>query len=141
MAIVKLLHVLFLFLWVGSLLTLTRLVGYLAKEPPLVLERMLKLSRRLYLLVDLPSMIIGIGLGIILLIFNGVNLRAPWLHMKLTAAFLLVVSDVLFGCALMRHCRTQTIGKGVIYRVAHGSAGIIFIVVLVAVYILKPRYS
>lgn len=140
MAILKLLHVLFVFVWVGTLLTLTRLLGYLVKEPQPVQERMIKIIRRVYLFVDLPSMILTVIFGIVLLIFKDINWKAPWLHMKLTLAFLLIVCDVVTGRLIAQHVKMvmkEGIKVGPRYQIVHGIAGIIFIGILIAIYVFK----
>ena len=137
MAVLKLLHVLFIFVWIGSLLTLTRLLAKLAKESDLVQERVIKILRRFYLLVDLPSMALAVVFGLCLLFLKDTNWKAPWLHMKLTFAFLLIVCDLICGRQIAKHSRTMIPGRGVSYQILHGVAGLLFIGVLVAIYVFK----
>ena len=134
MATLKLLHVLFIFVWIGTLLTLSRLMGYLTKEQPIVQERVRALVRRIYLLVDLPSMVIAVGLGISLLFLKDINWKAPYLHMKLTLAFFLIVSDLITGWRVVK----KNVDKAVVYKTLHGVITLLFIGVLIAIYILKP---
>jgi uncharacterized membrane protein len=137
MAILKLIHVLFIFVWIGTLLTIGRLMGYLAKEPPLVQERVARLARRMYLFIDFPSMIIAVTLGITSLLINEeTNWKAPWLHMKLTFAFFIIVCDLFTGAAIIR----RKIGTGNYYKILHGVTGLFFIGVLIAIYILKKCF-
>ncbi len=133
MATLKLLHVLFIFVWIGTLLTLSRLMGYLAKEPPLVQQRVAALTRRMYLLIDLPSMLIAVSLGLCLLFLKDTNWKAPWLHMKLTFAFLLIVCDLATGWKIAG----RVVDKPVGYKILHGLIGLLFIGVLIAIYIMK----
>lgn len=150
MATLKLLHILFVFVWIGTLLTLSRLMGYLGKEDPLVQKRMGAIAKRMYLLVDLPSMLMAISLGLTLLFLKDMNWKAPWLHMKLTFAFALIVCDLLTGWKITKGIKEPTLcvaGEGQIvaksktssvgYKILHGLAGLFFIGVLVAIYILK----
>ena len=136
MATLKLLHVLFVFVWIGSLLTLSRLMGYLAKESVVVQHRVAYLARRMYLLIDLPAMLIAIALGLSLLFLKETNWKAPWLHMKLTLAFLLIVCDLATGWRIVRGVVDKAMG----YKILHGLAGLFFIGVLVAIYILKQCF-
>ena len=133
MATLKLLHVLFIFIWVGTLLTLSRMMGYLAKEPLLVQQRVASLTQRMYLLIDLPSMVIAVGLGLCLLFLKDTNWKAPWLHVKLTLAFLLIVCDLLTGWKIVRQIADSSVG----YKILHGFIGLLLIGVLIAIYILK----
>lgn len=136
MATLKLLHVLFIFIWIGTLLTLSRLMGYLAKEPPLVQQRVAALTRRMYLLIDLPSMLIAVILGLCLLFLKDMNWKAPWLHMKLTFAFLLIVCDLITGWKIVGRVVDKPMG----YKILHGLIGLLFIGVLIAIYILKQCF-
>lgn len=139
MAILKLLHVLFVFVWVGSLLALTRLLTYQAKEAPDVQLKLGKILRRMYCLIDFPSMVLAVGFGLTLLFLKDMNWKAPWLHMKLTFAFLLIVTDLVCGFSIYKHSKTAIAGRGIKYQILHGVAGLFFIGVLVAIYILKAR--
>lgn len=133
MAILKLFHVLFVISWLGSLLTLTCFLGYLVKEAPLVQERLSKIAKKMYLAIDLPSMILTVGLGLILLFFKeDINWKAPWLHMKLTFAFLLIVCDLVTGRLIVKE-RRAIWG----YRCLHALAILLLAAILSAIYILK----
>ncbi len=136
MAILKLLHILFVFVWVGTLLMLTRLVAYLPKEEALVRQRVGDISRRMYLLIDLPSMLLAISLGASVICLKEINWKEPWLHLKLTGVFLLMLCDVAAGWNIVR----RNFAKGTFYKILHGVAGLILIVILVALYIIKPYY-
>lgn len=135
MAILKLLHVLFVFIWVGGLLMLTRSLGYQAKENGEVFSAFNRINKRIYFFIDLPSMILAVTFGLLLLFLKDTDWRAPWLHMKLTLVFFLIICDLLCGRVIAkgkRHPRW-------IYQVFHGIAGLLFIGILVAIYILKQN--
>lgn len=137
MAILKLFHVLVVFIWVGSLLTLSRFLAYQAKEPPETQLRLGKLLKRMYFAVDLPAMILTLGLGFSSAFLKGVNWRAPWLHMKLTFVFLLILCDLYIGRKIIFHSQEPITGKGRRYQFFHGVAGILCLGILIAVYIIK----
>lgn len=137
MAILKLFHVLFVIGWLGSLLTLTYFLGYLVKEAPLVQESIGKVAKKIYLRVDLPSMVLGVGLGLALLFLKeDINWKAPWLHMKLTFAFLLIVCDLITGRLIVKESR------GIWgYRSLHALALLLLVAILIAIYVVKLSSS
>ncbi len=137
MAILKLLHVLFVFIWIGSLLTLTRLLAYQAKETTDTQLKIGKILKRMYFVNDLPSMILAVGFGLALLFLKDINFKAAWLHMKLTFAFLLIICDIICGCLITKHSRKPIKGRGIGYQIFHGITGLIFIGILITIYILK----
>lgn len=135
MAILKLTHIVFIFLWIGSLLTLTRLLAYAAKEPQEIQTRLVKLCRRLYFLVDLPSMLAVVALGVTLVVLKGVNMKAGWLHMKWTFAFFLIICDILTGRQLVK--KEPFRKKGAAFKIFNGLAALFLIGALASIYILK----
>lgn len=93
--------------------------------------------RRLYLAVELPSMIIAILTGIILLYCKPVTIfRQGWLHMKLTFVVLLVGVDLVTGSMIRK-----TPAKAWPFRALHAAAALFFVAVLVAIYILKAKVA
>lgn len=138
MATLKLLHVLCVFIWIGSLLALTRLMGYQARQTQPTQLALGKIYKRMYLFVDLPAMCVAITLGIILLILKGVDFKAGWFHMKMTFALLLVICDLITGREALFLARHVVVGKGIKYKVLHGLTALFLIGALVGIYILKP---
>lgn len=135
----KLLHVLFIFIWIGSLLALTRLMGYHAKQTEETQRSLGKIYRRMYLLVDLPAMVLAIFLGVVLLVLKGINLKAGWFHMKMTFTVLLVICDIYAGRQAFYLSKHLVGGKGVKYKILHGLTALFLIGVLVSIYIFKAR--
>jgi protoporphyrinogen IX oxidase len=137
MAILKLFHVFVVFIWIGSLLTLSRLLAYQAKEPPEIQLKLGRILRRMYFAVDLPAMILTLCLGLSSLMIKGGDWKAPWLHMKLTFVFLLILCDLYVGKKIVLHSKAPIQGRGVRYKIFHGLAGLFFIGILIAIYIMK----
>lgn len=135
MVVLKFFHVLFVFIWVGALLMLTRLLGYQAKEPEEIFQAMNKVNKRIYLFIDLPSMVLAVVFGLMLLFLKEMNWKAPWLHIKLTFAFFLIICDIICGTLVLQGKKRTRIG----YQIFHGITGVIFIVILISIYILKTR--
>ena len=130
----KLFHVIFVFSWIGTLLVLTRLLSYQAKG----VSQIGPINKRIYFRVDLPSMILAVGSGIALLFLKGVDWKDGWIHMKLTFAFLLIVTDLACGWQIVKLSRKPTTGKGTGYIIFHAMAVFFLIMVLVSIYVLKP---
>ena len=86
MKVIKLFHLLFLFLWLGSLFALP----YLIRE---------KFTRcfHFYKKYELPCMIVAVISGVLLLILNPEKLKIGAFHLKLTCALLLVGIDLWMG--------------------------------------------
>lgn len=139
MYVLKFAHVLFIFIWIGSLLSLTRLMAYQARETPEIQLKLGRIYKRMYFLVDLPSMILAIATGIALLTLKDMNWKAGWLHMKLTFAFLLVLCDLVTGSQVIRLEKIAIKGKGIFYKILHGLAALFLIGALIAIYILKQK--
>jgi len=135
----KLLHILFAFCWLGTLLALTRLMGKLAKEPELVQERCKKMFARLYFFVDLPSMIITVGTGITLLVLKDVSMKEIWLHLKLTCVLLLVIVDIWMGGYIAAQKVPMTHARAVQYKIFHSFVALLLIGVLFSIYVLKAK--
>ena len=132
MAWVKALHVISLFIWIGTLLSLTRLMGYHVKEEPDTQMRMAKIYKRMYRLVQFPTMIVAIVLGVVLLTQLDLSYKPGWLHMKLTFAAGLIICDWMCGRNVARLNVEPDLSKGVRYKMLHGITGLMLIGVLVA---------
>lgn len=124
---VKMFHVLFMIVWVGQLLSLTRLMGY-GK-----LHEMRSIYRRMYLFVDLPSMVITVLLGIILLSQKMTLFKMPYFHLKLTLAALLIGADLYLGKSILSKKEQNPIK----FKILHGVCGLLLIGILFAIYVFK----
>ena len=134
MALLKFFHVLFVFLWMGGLLTVT---GFMAHQKQASSE-LSRLFKRIYLSVELPSMILAIVFGVILLVVKpDVSFKAPWLHMKLTFAALLIICDIVNGCTVARLQRSGAMAGRMGHLFLHYISFLCLIGVLAAIYLLK----
>lgn len=133
---VKFLHILFVFIWVGALLMQTRLLGYHVREEKNVQMALSRIWRRCYHFIELPSMILAIAFGLYLFPQNPWQ---GWFYVKMGGTALLVGADLLTGKYVRDLCRQPDVSKGIKYKILHGVAGIGLIVTLGAIYILKPR--
>jgi putative membrane protein len=139
MPFLKLLHILFVFVWMGSFLTLTRLMGYQSKEEEFTQLRFARIYKRMYLFVDLPSMILAIGLGVALLVLKGVDFKAAWFHMKMTFVVFLLICDFLMGRSIFHLTKKPIKGSGVKYKILHGVTALCLIAILFSIYVLKQQ--
>lgn len=137
MVIVKSLHVLFVFIWIGNLLSLTRFMGYHVKEDEKTQMRLAKLYDRMYNYVGIPTMIISITLGFLLIIQVDQKLGLFWFFHKLAFVLGLVICDVVTGHYIAKLNVNADKGKGISYKVLHGLTGLLLIGVLGSVYLLR----
>lgn len=92
---IKLFHLFFLFIWIGTLLSLTRLLATRARDS-------VESLKKLYLTTDLPAMCMTIVLGWLSFFAKEMNFKGGWLHMKLTFVILLIVVDIFTGRSLFK---------------------------------------
>ncbi|MBI3900803.1 MAG: CopD family protein, partial [Chlamydiia bacterium] len=136
MAILKLFHVLAVFIWIGTQLMLSRLIAYLPLEEKGVQHRLQRILKRIYQTIDFPSMCVAVGLGLTSLLLKETNWKAPWLHLKLTCAFLLILCDLVIGRSLI----WTSSYKPWVYRLIHTLEGICLLGILIAIYLLKNLF-
>lgn len=139
MTVLKMLHVLFLFVWIGSLLSLTRFLGYLPQEESLVQTRLAKLCKRIYLFVELPSLILAVVLGLILLIPLKFGPSAGWFHMKMTFAVALVICDIICGRFVFKADAGLIPQKAIKYKILHGVTALMLIGALSSIYLVRNK--
>lgn len=137
MNILKLLHVVIIFIWVGNLLALTRLLGYLPKEDSSTQERLVRIYRRMYLLIDLPAMILAVSLGTTSFILGTTDWHAGWFHMKITFVIFLIVCDILCGRYIFSFKRKQR--SAVTFKVLHVLTAVILIGALSSIYVVRNK--
>lgn len=141
MAYLKMFHLLFIIIWMGTLLTLTRLLGYHVKLDESTQLKVAKIYKRIYNFVDMPSMVVALTLGILLLInkSGSVEMTQGWFHMKLTFVALLAICDVTCGKWIQRLELAPDTSRGVKYKILHGLTGLFLIAVLFSVYVLHAK--
>lgn len=136
MAIVKALHVLCVFVWIGNLLALTRLMGYHVKEDELTQRNLARLYKRMYSLVGLPSLILAIAFGVTLLM-NLPNKPAIWFHIKMTFFIPLLICDFICGRYVTELNKAPDLTRGIKYKVLHGMCGLMLLGIIVTIYVGK----
>lgn len=139
MAFIKLLHVVLVFVWVGSLMMLTRLMGYHVKESPDTQMRLAKMYKRTYNFVQFPSMVLGVIFGLILWAGLDLSFKPGWFHFKLTAAAGLIVCDLVCGAYVRKLNQEPDLSRGVKYKMLHGFTGLLLIAVLSAGILVRDK--
>ncbi len=139
MDIVKTIHVLCVFIWVGNLLALSRFMGYHVKEEANVQARLARLYRRMYLFVGVPTMIIAVTLGMVLLTNVTLKNSGGWFHMKLVFILAIIACDLVIGSRIKALNAGPETGKGVKYKILHGVLALMLIGTLVSVYIVRDK--
>lgn len=139
MEYIKLLHLLFLLIWIGNLLALTRLLGYRKKLSTAAMGELLPLLRRMYLFVGLPSLVLALSFGAILLTLADLGKSLGWLHMKLTASVLLIVIDLLLGAAIEKGVAGGSLPSPAKFRLYHGGVGLLVIAALFSVLVIHGK--
>ena len=139
MAIIKLLHVICVFIWIGNLLCLTRLMGYRVKEDAVTQAGLARILKRMYSFISLPSMCLALLFGFILLPSIDLRDAGGWFHMKLTMAFGLIVCDIATGRAIAAFSEEPETGRGVKYKILHGVAGLLLIALLSSTFLVRNK--
>lgn len=141
MNVIKMLHVLCVFVWIGNLLSLTRLMGYHVKEDERMQMQMAKIYRRMYNFVEMPTMVLSILLGVVLLTRLDQNQNLLWFYLKLTFVAGLVGCDLTCGHFVRELNQRPDTGRGVKYKILHGITGLMLIGALVSIYVLHDKKS
>lgn len=135
-------HVVGFVIWVGSLLDLTRILGYHVKEEIAVQERLSRIEFRMFWFVSTIGMALTIIFGLLCFMSGGgiaAYLQSPakWFHVKLTLVFVMIVIHFVFGRYLMELRASPRIMKPVRFKILHGLTGLVFIGILIMV-LVRP---
>ncbi len=130
-------HLIGVILWMGGLMTFSRILGYHTKEAPSARPRLSFIEGRLNALVTIPGMVLTIAFGLWLISFYGAHWFsvARWMHYKLV-----LVSAVLFihifltikQRQIQRQSPSDKLNRA-LYAALHGTIGLLMIgIVLLA---------
>jgi putative membrane protein len=91
-------HIIFIVCWFAGLFYIVRLFIYHTEaqdkpepEKTILSKQFEIMERRLWNVIAIPSMILVVAAGITMLCLMPVWLKQPWMHIKLTFVFLLIV--------------------------------------------------
>jgi protoporphyrinogen IX oxidase len=134
-------HLLGAVLWMGGLLTFSRVLGYHSREAPSVRPRYSWLEGRLNYLVTIPGAVLTIVLGVWLTVLLGMqHFRvAAWLHWKLGLVVAVTVIHVILTIKQRQIARRAPDApmKRALYAALHGTLGLLLIAIL-ALAVHKP---
>lgn len=139
MAWIKALHVIAVFIWIGSLMTLTRFMGYHVKECCETQMRLAKLYHRIYRLVQFPTMMVAIVLGLVLAAQYDFTVSPTWMFVKLSAAMGLIMCDFACGRMIGELNREPDLTRGSKYKMLHGFTGLLLIAIVISATVVRDR--
>lgn len=139
MSVVKALHVICVFMWIGNLLTLTRLMGYHVKEDEKTQRQMAKIYKRMYNFIGLPTMTLSILFGMILISGLDHTRNLTWFYWKLAFVAGLIGCDIICGKWITFLNYEHETGRGVKYKILHGVVGLLFIGVIFSIYVIQHK--
>jgi uncharacterized membrane protein len=127
-------HLVGVVLWMGGLLTLSRMLGYHAREAPSVRPRYTWLEGRLNYLVTLPGAFLTCALGAALAWQHGASWFrvARWLHVKLALVLVVAVIHAALTLKQRQIARRPPDApmKRALYAALHGTLGLLLIAIL-----------
>jgi uncharacterized membrane protein len=91
------LHVFAQLFWVGSLVSITRIMGAAQGEAEAVRARLASTARHVYRTVSSPWMGVALLTGLAMIAHNTLYFRMPWFHGKLTAAIVMLALHFVIG--------------------------------------------
>ena len=127
-------HLIGVVLWMGGLLSFSRILGYHSKEAPAVRPRFSFLEGRLNHLVAVPGALLTIVFGLWLVIDHGAAWFrvASWLHWKLTLVVVTLVIHVVLSVkqAQIRRADPAAPMNRALYAALHGTVGLLLIAIV-----------
>lgn len=133
-------HFVGLLVWLGGLMTLSRLLGHhVALTSAEAREALIPFERKSYFMAILPGFLVALLTGLGMLFGKGMaNYFAPgsaWgltFHIKLTLVIALIVLDQVTA-AKMRKVHKEDTGSRGTFMGLHGAVGLIMIIVIILV--------
>lgn len=137
----KWVHVLGMVIYVGGLLTLTRLLGHAVRfEAPTSRADAYRVLKRMHMFVDWGGLVLMLAAGLWLLIADPMGkayLKHGYFHLKLTCMLALILCDVSLSRRLFRLQGDGPQPGAVLFKILHGVAGLALLGALAAVFILR----
>jgi uncharacterized membrane protein len=137
MTYIKFFHVLSVFIWIGNLLALTRLMGYHVKLDTTAQMSMAAIYKRMYYYIGLPSMLLAVTLGVALLAHTDPDQIHSWILLMTLFAMPLIACDLITGFLISELNQRPDTSRGIKYKILHGMTGLFLIALLGSIYLLK----
>lgn len=133
----KALHLIAVICWFAGLFYLPRLFVYHASSTDQIShERFCIMERKLYRGIMHPSLVAVVVLAISMLWMNPALLSAPWMHIKITLAVLLIAYHFSLGSFIKKFAASANQKSHVFYR-WYNEAPVIFLLAIVFLAVLK----
>jgi len=134
----RVVHFLGLVLWMGGLLSLSRILGYHVTEIEVVRNRYAFIERKLLFGVTLPGALLSLVSGLWLLTGRMFYLKNAGMHFKLLFVAILVVGTIVTLFEWKKLARGVIGDSALKYKILHGVIALALILVLVGIEILAP---
>ncbi len=127
-------HLIGVVLWMGGLLSFSRILGYHSKELPSARPRFTFIEGRLNWLVAVPGAVLTIVFGLWLAYQHGMAWFrvAAWMHYKLALVFFVLVIHVVLTVKhhqIRRAHPAAPMSRG-LYAALHGTVGLLLIAIV-----------
>ena len=132
---VKVFHFIFVFIWVGSLMNLTRMMIKHHSYDLQTREVLAGLYSRSYYYMQLPCMLMGVTLGMVLIAQLDQTKSLGWFHMKLAFAMGMIMCDVLCSRFVQKIRDEEGGSKG--YGMVHGISGLLLLGIAISLYVVR----
>jgi putative membrane protein len=128
------LHLIGVVLWMGGLMSFSRILGYHSKELPSARPRLTFIEGRLNWLVSVPGAVLTIVFGVWLAWQHGAQWFrvAAWLHYKLVLVVGVVIIHVVLTVkhAQIRRAHPSAPMSRGLYAALHGTIGLLLIAIV-----------
>ncbi len=128
------LHLIGVVLWMGGLLSFSRILGYHSKELPSARPRLTFIEGRLNLLVAVPGAVLTVVFGLWLLYQHGMAWFrvAAWMHWKLALVLAVTVIHVVLSVKhhQIRRAHPAAPMNRALYAALHGTVGLLMIAII-----------
>lgn len=133
-------HVLSLLLWIGSLVSITRVLTAGAAEEPAVQARFAALARRIYRTVSSPWMGVATLAGFAMIgVRHGEMFRHGWWHGKFTMALVMLALHFVLG-ARVRAAEAAGRTDGVAPQMRLLQLGVLVTAALAVLFVMVLKY-
>jgi len=137
----KWIHVLGMVIYVGGVLTLTRLLGHAVRfETAASRADAYRVLKRMHVFVDWGGLLLMLAAGLWLLVADPLGkayMKQGYFHMKLLCMVALIVLDIVLSRRLFRLQGDGPQPKATSFRILHGVAGLALLGALAAVFIVR----
>ncbi len=136
---VKAFHIITLVAWFSGLFYLPRLFIYHSKwNDPVSNDHFKIMEKKLYYYITTPAGILTLIFGFWIMSYNFAGyLQEPWMHLKLTLVFFLVLYHLYLGRLVKQFQRNENQHKMGFYHFLHGLPAL-FLVLIVILAVVKP---